>query len=67
MARGDHPMRTPFYGALLIVAAMLAGVAVTAWTHPPTAVRAVVLVVALVAALAGLLMTLRDNTPPRRR
>ena len=25
-------MRTPFYGALLVVAAMLAGVAVTAWT-----------------------------------
>lgn len=61
MARGDHPMRTPFYGALLIVAAMFAGLTVTYWTHPPTAVRAVVLVAALLAALAGVVMTLRDN------
>lgn len=66
MARGDHPMRTPFYGALLIVAAMLAGVAVTTWTHPPGAVRVVVLVLALLVALVGFVLTLRDLTPPRR-
>jgi hypothetical protein len=66
MARGDHPMRTPFYGALLIIAAMLAAVAVTSWSHPGTAVRATVLIVALVVALVGLGMTLRDYTPPRR-
>jgi UDP-N-acetylmuramyl pentapeptide phosphotransferase/UDP-N-acetylglucosamine-1-phosphate transferase len=66
VARGDHPMRTPFYGGLLIVAAMLAAVAVTAWTHPSTLVRGIVLVVALVAALVGVGLTLRDLTPPRR-
>jgi hypothetical protein len=55
-------MRTPFYGACLIVAAMLAGLAVTYWSHPPTALRAVVLVAALLVALAGFVMTLRDNS-----
>lgn len=60
-------MRTPFYGVLLIVAAMLAGVAVTAWTHPSTLVRAIVLVLALLVALVGFGMTFRDLTPPRRR
>ncbi len=59
-------MRTPFYGALLIVVAMLAGTAVTAWTHPSTLVRGIVLGLALVAALIGFGMTLRDLTPPRR-
>ena len=67
MARGDHPMRTPFYGALLIVAGMLVGVAVTYWTHPPTAIRWIVLGVCLVAWIVGTGMTLRDRTPPRRR
>ena len=60
VARGDHPMRTPFYGALLMIGAMLMGVAVTAWTHPPTPVRIVVLVAALLVAIAGFVMTLRD-------
>jgi hypothetical protein len=60
-------MRTPFYGVLLIVAAMLAGVAVTAWTHPSTWVRAIVLGLALLVALVGFGMTFRDLTPPRRR
>lgn len=54
-------MRTPFYGAVLIVAAMMAGLAVTYWTHPPTAVRTVVLIVALLTAITGFVMTLRDN------
>jgi UDP-N-acetylmuramyl pentapeptide phosphotransferase/UDP-N-acetylglucosamine-1-phosphate transferase len=67
VARGDHPERTPLYGALLIVAAMLAGLAVQDWTHPPTALRVAVLVLALVAAIVGVGMTLRDLTPPRRR
>jgi hypothetical protein len=66
MARGDHPMRTPFYGALLIVAAMLAGTAVTAWTHPSALVRGIVLGLALVVALIGFGLTFRDLTPPRR-
>ena len=60
MARGEHPQRTPVYGAGLIVAAMLSGLAVTVWSSPPAALRAVVLILALVAALAGSLMTLRD-------
>lgn len=66
MARGDHPMRTPFYGALLIVAAMLTGLAVSAWTHPPAAVKIPVLVLALIAAVVGLGMTLRDLSPPAK-
>jgi hypothetical protein len=67
MARGDHPERTPFYGAVLVVAAMLAGLAVQVWFSPPLFVRIGVLVVALVAALVGIGMTFRDLTPPRRR
>jgi len=66
MAIGEHPMRTPVYGGLLIVGAMLgatwvwqAGLAV--W------LRDALLVVALVAALAGWLMTFRDLSPSRRR
>ncbi len=66
MARGEHPQRTPFYGVLLIVAAMLIAVAVTTWSHPPTVVRAVVLVLALLMALIGFAMTFRDLPPPRR-
>ena len=67
MARGDHPMRTPVYGVLLIVAAMVAGTVVSVWTHPAHWVKVVVLLACLVAWLAGLLMTLRDLTPSRRR
>ncbi|MBE7188095.1 hypothetical protein [Jatrophihabitans endophyticus] len=66
MARTDHPERTVLLGALLIVAAMLAGLAVRVWTHPPRAVWIPVLVVALIAALVGVAMTMRDLTPPRR-
>lgn len=67
MARGDHPMRTPFYGACLIVSAMLLGLLVKVWTSPPTWVQAVGLVVALGIALVGFVMTFRDLTPPPRR
>lgn len=66
VARGDHPERTPVYGAALIVAAMLSGLAVQVWTHPPFAIKVVVLVAALIAAIVGVGMTLRDLTPPRR-
>ena len=65
MSRGDHPQRTPLYGALLIVAAMLGAVAVTAWSRPSPPVRAIVLIVCLGAALTGVFMTMRDNTPRR--
>ncbi len=58
-------MRTPFYGALLIVAAMMAGLAVTYWSHPPTWARILVLVACGVVWIIGVGMTLRDLTPPR--
>jgi hypothetical protein len=65
MARGDHPMRTPVYGALLIVAAMLGSILV--WEGGlPTWLRNCLMVVALVGAFAGWLMTFRDLSPPRR-
>jgi hypothetical protein len=67
MARGEHPERTPVYGAALIVAAMLSGLAVQVWSRPLLAVRVVVLAAAVVAAIIGIGMTLRDLTPPRRR
>lgn len=66
MARVDHPERTAFLGAVLVVAAMLAGLAVRVWTHPPRVVWIPVLVLALIAALVGVVMTMRDLTPPRR-
>jgi hypothetical protein len=67
MVRGDHPERTPVYGAGVIVAAMLAGLCVQVWFSPATVIRLAVLVLALAAALVGVGMTLRDLTPPRRK
>jgi UDP-N-acetylmuramyl pentapeptide phosphotransferase/UDP-N-acetylglucosamine-1-phosphate transferase len=68
MARGDHPKRTPVYGGLLMAVALLTGVlVVSAGEGWPGWLRAVVLVAALIAALAGWLMTFRDLTPRRRR
>ena len=68
MARGEHPMRTPVYGALLIASAMVGStLAVTYGQGWPGWTRTVVLVVAVVAILVGAVLTLRDRTPPRRR
>jgi NADH:ubiquinone oxidoreductase subunit 6 (subunit J) len=68
VARGDHPMRTPVYGALLIATAMIGSTLVVAhggdW---PGWTRVVVFAVAVVAILVGALLTLRDRTPPRRK
>jgi UDP-N-acetylmuramyl pentapeptide phosphotransferase/UDP-N-acetylglucosamine-1-phosphate transferase len=67
-ARGEHPRRTPVYGGLLIVAAMVGATAV--WVQGrglPGWLRAGLMVLALVAALAGWLMTFRDLGKPRRR
>ena len=58
MARGDHPMRTPFYGVLLIVAAMV--VSTLASVTGPTWLRVVVYILAAPAALVGFVMTFRD-------
>src|SRR3954453_15966653 len=66
MALGDHPMRTPVYGGLLIVGAML-GATVVWQGGLPSWLRNALLVLALVAALAGWLMTFRDLSPSRRR
>jgi UDP-N-acetylmuramyl pentapeptide phosphotransferase/UDP-N-acetylglucosamine-1-phosphate transferase len=68
MARGDHPMRTPVYGGLLVVAAMVGGSVV--WVDGgglPGWLRTALLVLCLPVAVAGWLLTFRDATPPRRR
>lgn len=58
MARGEHPQRTPFYGACLLAAAFLScGVAArvhTGW------VSGLIYAAAVVAGCVGLVMTLRD-------
>ena len=66
MARGDHPRRTPVYGGLLIVAAMV-GATLVWLSGLPGWLRAAVLVLALLVAIAGWLMTFRDLSNPRRR
>jgi UDP-N-acetylmuramyl pentapeptide phosphotransferase/UDP-N-acetylglucosamine-1-phosphate transferase len=68
MARGDHPRRTPVYGGLLIVAAMVGATLV--WYDGgrlPGWLRTVLLVAAIPLALTGWLLTFRDLTPARRR
>lgn len=59
MARGEHPERTPLYGGLLIVVAMVASAVVTV-NAVPLVVRLPVYLVSLPAALFGTLLTLRD-------
>ena len=58
VVRGD-PRRTPLYGGVLIVLAMIAATVVTE-TSAPLGIRLVVYLLALAAAGAGVLMTLRD-------
>ncbi len=59
-------MRTPVYGGLLIAGAMLGSVLVWEGSEP-TWLRTCLMVVALIVALVGWLMTFRDLSPPRRR
>jgi hypothetical protein len=59
-------MRTPVYGALLIIGAMI-GATVVWRSDLPGWLRAGLLVLALPVALVGWVMTFRDLTPPRRR
>lgn len=66
MSLGDHPMRTPVYGALMIAGAMLASIAVWEGSEPGW-LRACLMVLLLIAAFAGWLMTFRDLTPRRKR
>jgi hypothetical protein len=66
MSLGDHPMRTPVYGALMIMGAMLASIAVWEGSEPVW-LRDCLMVLLLIAALAGWLMTFRDLTPRRKR
>ena len=58
MARGDHPQRTPLYGALMLVAVWWVGATVTL-LHAPTAVKVVVLII----ASAGRVGRVRDDLP----
>jgi len=59
-------MRTPVYGGLLIMAAMLGSIVV--WEgREPTWLRNCLMGVALVVALVGWLMTFRDLSPRRGR
>jgi hypothetical protein len=66
VARGDHPMRTPVYGALLIIGAMIGSVVVWQGSEPIW-LRNSLMVVLLIVAFTGWLMTFRDLSPPRRR
>jgi hypothetical protein len=64
MAR--DPRWTVVLGAVLIIAAMV--VATLVWlSGAPGALKAVLLVLALLAAIAGWVMTFRDLSKPRRR
>ena len=66
MARGDHPMRTPVYGGLLMTGALLGSIVV--WRGgEPTWLRNCLLVLALIVAFVGWLLTFRDLSPRRRR
>ena len=58
MARGDHPKRTPFYGALMLFGAFMA--CGLASSIDITWVSIVIYVVAVIVAFAGFLMTFRD-------
>jgi UDP-N-acetylmuramyl pentapeptide phosphotransferase/UDP-N-acetylglucosamine-1-phosphate transferase len=53
----QHPQRTPVYGGVLIVTAMIVATVVV---MAPTWVRIPVWVLCLVAALVGIVMTFRD-------
>jgi UDP-N-acetylmuramyl pentapeptide phosphotransferase/UDP-N-acetylglucosamine-1-phosphate transferase len=68
MALGDHPMRTPVYGGLLIVTAMIgATLVVYRGEGLPGWLRGALLTLALAMALAGWIMTFRDLSQPKRR
>jgi hypothetical protein len=59
-------MRTPVYGALLVIGAMSGSVVVWQGSEPIW-LRNSLMVVLLIVAFTGWLMTFRDLSPPRRR
>jgi UDP-N-acetylmuramyl pentapeptide phosphotransferase/UDP-N-acetylglucosamine-1-phosphate transferase len=59
-------MRTPVYGGLLIIGAMV-GATLVWLSGLPGWLRGALLVLALPVALAGWIMTFRDLSQPRRR
>jgi hypothetical protein len=61
-------MRTPVYGALMIISAMIGATLVVSYGEGlPGWLHGALLVTAIPIAFAGWLMTFRDLTPPRRR
>ncbi|WP_099021113.1 hypothetical protein [Mycolicibacterium palauense] len=61
MGRGEHPERTPLYGALLMAAAFL-----SVWLASVVGQRwlsVAILVVAVVVGAVGFVMTFRDREP----
>ncbi|MGY2061375.1 hypothetical protein ACW9HQ_41435, partial [Nocardia gipuzkoensis] len=55
---GRHPRRTPFYGVLMLLTAMLGGFAVAQLPYPPLRVLGYFALVAI--GLVGFVMTFRD-------
>ncbi|WP_280269554.1 hypothetical protein [Nocardia wallacei] len=55
---GKHPKRTPFYGTLMMLTAMISGL----WVHylPAPPLRVIAYIALFVLAAAGFLMTFRD-------
>lgn len=59
VARGEHRERTPLYGVLMMIGAMVA--ATLAYTlSPPMWLRLTVYIVAVPVALGGFVFTFRD-------
>ena len=58
MTESGHPQRTPFYGVLMIVAALAAAIAVS--YYGPTWLRITVYILAVPVVAVGFVMTLRD-------
>ncbi|MGV9676535.1 hypothetical protein ACWDSJ_14755 [Nocardia sp. NPDC003482] len=55
---GRHPRRTPFYGVLMLLVAMLGGFGVQHLPNPPLRVLGYIALV--VIGLVGFVMTFRD-------
>lgn len=59
MAIGEHPQRTPLYGAALLVGVMVAATVVS-MAGAPTGLRIAVYVLGALAVIVGGALTLRD-------